>query len=73
EMGDPLDEIFQQVEQAAYTIYSHAEQKYTQENLRDSAIADYRQIIKLYPQTRWARVAQSKLKEIGLILEGAIL
>jgi len=73
EMSDPLDEVFRQVEQAAYTVFYHAEQKYTQMNLRDSAIADYRQIIKLYPQTRWARVAQSKLKEIGLILEGAHL
>jgi len=68
---DPLAEIHRQVEQAAYTIYSHAELKYEQTDLRESAIEDMEQIVKLYPQTRWARVAQKKLNEIRLDLKGA--
>jgi len=72
-MGDPLDEIHRQVEQAAFNFFELAGKKYEEMNLKDSAIADYQMIIKLYPQTRWARLAREKLKETGLILQGAIL
>ena len=68
---DPLAEIRRQVEQAAYTIYYHADLKYNQMDLQESAIKDMEQIVKLYPQTRWARVAQKKLNKIRLDLKGA--
>ena len=67
---DPLEEVRRQVEQAAYTIYSHAELRYGQMDLQESAIKDMEQIVKFYPQTRWARVAQDKLNEIRSDLKG---
>ena len=43
---DPLAEIRRQVEQAAYTIYYHADLKYNQMDLQESAIKDMEQIVK---------------------------
>jgi len=70
---DPLEEVRRQVEQAAYTMVYHADLKYNKLNLKDSAIQDFQRVIKLYPQTRWAQVAQNKLSEIRYNRKGALL
>ena len=70
---DPVAEIQRQMDKAAYTMVYHADRKYNQINLKDSAIQDYQRVVKLYPQTRWAEVARNKLSEIRYNLKGALL
>ena len=70
---DPLEEVRRQVEQAAYTVVYHADLKYTRMNLKESAIEEFQRVIQLYPQTRWAAVAQAKLSEIRFNQKGNIL
>jgi septal ring factor EnvC (AmiA/AmiB activator) len=61
---DPLAQIQQQLEDAAFTTLYLADRKYNEMNLKDSALRDYHQIIKLYPQTKWAQTARQRLTEI---------
>ncbi|MFC1782083.1 hypothetical protein ACFL02_00690 [Planctomycetota bacterium] len=70
---DPLAEVRRQVEQAAYTMVYHADLKYKQMDLKESAIEDFQRVIQLYPQTRWAAVAHKKLDEIHNNQKGSIL
>ena len=73
ELGDPLEEVKQQLEKAACTIVYYADRKYNELNLIESAIADYQQVIKLYPQTIWAQKAQNRLENIENQFEGDLL
>jgi tetratricopeptide (TPR) repeat protein len=70
---DPLAEVRRQVEQAAYRIVYQADLKYKQADSKESAIEDYERVLRLYPQTRWAMVAQAKLSEIRFDQKGNIL
>lgn len=70
---DPVEEVRRQVEQAAYTMVFHADLKYNQMDLKESAVEDFQRVIQLYPQTRWAAVAHKKLDEIHNIRKGSIL
>lgn len=62
--SDPLAEVNRLVERAALVTLYQADRKYNELNLKESAIADYRQVIKLYPETRWAKRARQRLAEI---------
>ena len=61
---DPVEEVRQQMDKAAFIIVYQADRMYRELNLHESAIASYRQSIKLFPQTRWADVARERLAEI---------
>jgi hypothetical protein len=61
---DPLEEIIRQRERAALIILYHADRKYNEPNLRESALTDYHQLIQLFPDTRWAEAARKRLAEI---------
>ncbi|MBN1846888.1 MAG: hypothetical protein JW810_14475 [Sedimentisphaerales bacterium] len=61
---DPLDELTRQVERAALVTLYQADRKYQELDLQDSAIADYRRLIELYPDTRWAQTARMRLATI---------
>ena len=62
---DPLEEIREQVDTAAFYIVYQADRKFNELNLKDSAIADYRRVIELFPQTQSAEVARKRLENIG--------
>jgi hypothetical protein len=66
-MKDPLVEVKEQLDKAAFIIVYQADRKYNELDLKESAIADYRQVIKLYPQTMWAEKAQERLNGIDQI------
>jgi hypothetical protein len=62
--SDPLAEVNRLIERAALVTVYQADRKYNELDLKESAIADYRQVIKLYPETRWAERARQRLTEI---------
>jgi hypothetical protein len=64
QQGDPSAEVNRLVERAALVILYQADRKYNELDLKESAIADYRQVIKLYPETRWAESARQRLADI---------
>ena len=61
---DPLEDVRRQVEKAAFTTLYQADRMYRELNLRDSALASYRQVILLFPDTPSAKVARQRLSEI---------
>jgi len=63
---DPLAEVNRLVERAALVILYQADRKYNELNLKESAIADYQQVIQYYPNTRWAESARQRLAEIEI-------
>ncbi len=64
QQSDPLTETNRLVERAALVILYQADRKYNELDLKESAMADYRQVIQLYPKTRWAEGARQRLKDI---------
>ena len=62
--SDPMAEVNRLVERAALVTLYQADRKYNELDLKESAIADYRQVIKYYPETRWAKQARQRLAEI---------
>ena len=62
---DPLDEIQEQVEKAAFITVYQADRMYNELGLPESAIESYEQAIKLFPNTRAARTARNRLADIG--------
>lgn len=63
-LGDPLEELEQQVDQAALTIYYQANRKLHELNLKEEAIADFQKVIKLFPKSFWAEKAQEQLQQL---------
>ncbi|OQA00066.1 MAG: hypothetical protein BWY71_00847 [Planctomycetes bacterium ADurb.Bin412] len=63
-MKDPLEEVRQQVEKAAFVLVYQADRKLSEYNLRDSALADYHQAVKYFPDTLAAQKARQKITEL---------
>jgi hypothetical protein len=63
-IGDPLEEVQEQVEKTAFILVYQADRMYQQRNQRDSALATYNRVIELFPQTRSAQTARERLSEI---------
>jgi len=61
---DPVEETQRQVDKTAFILVYQADRLYRQSNKTDSAVRAYNQVIKLFPQTRWAEVARQRLTEI---------
>jgi hypothetical protein len=53
-------------EKAAYVIVREAQRKVTELNLTESGIRDYKQVLKLYPDTQAAEQARQCLQELGI-------
>jgi hypothetical protein len=68
--ADPVQEVNDQVERAALTIVYQADRMYRELNLRESAIASYKQTIEFFPHTHWAKVAKDRLAEIQAAGQG---
>ncbi len=61
---DPLEDVRQQVEKAAFITLYQADRMYRELNLREAALESYRQVISLFPDTPSAQIAQQRLSEI---------
>jgi len=61
---DPAEQIALSVEEAAFVILHHADRVRQEDSGREAAVAAYRQVVTLFPRTRWAEVARKRLSEI---------
>ena len=61
---DPLEEVRQQVDKTAFTLVYQADRLYSELNQTDSAIENYKRVIELFPENRWAKVARQRVSEI---------
>jgi len=64
-LGDPLEKMKRQMDDVALAIYYQANRKLTELNLREDAVAEFRQVIRLFPESIWAEKAQEKLQELN--------
>ena len=63
-ISDPREEIERQVDKTAFVLVYEADQLYRELNETESAVEAYEQVIRLFPQNRWANVARQRLAEI---------
>ena len=61
---DPIEEMQKQADKTAFVLIYQADYMYRELNLKSDAIEQYNQIIKLFPENRWATMAKQKLLEI---------
>jgi len=61
---DPLEEISKQVDKTAFILVYQADRLYSELNQTDSAVQTYNRVIELFPENRWAKVAQQRITEI---------
>ena len=63
-INDPLEEVQKQVDKTAFILVYQADRLYRELNQTNSAIENYNRVIELFPENRWAKVAQQRLSEI---------
>jgi tetratricopeptide (TPR) repeat protein len=61
---DPLEEVQKQVDKTAFILVYQADRMYRELNQTDSAVENYKRVIELFPDNRWAKVARERLEEI---------
>jgi tetratricopeptide (TPR) repeat protein len=61
---DPMREMDAQVDKTAVLLIYQADRLYKELNQTESAVAQYKEIIQLFPKNRWADVARERLAEI---------
>jgi tetratricopeptide (TPR) repeat protein len=61
---DPLEVMRKQVDKTAFMLVYQADRLYNQLNQTDSAVENYKRVIELFPENRWAKVARQRLEEI---------
>jgi len=63
-IGDPREEIRQQVERTALILVFQADKMYRELGQKSSVMQAYSRVIELFPQSRWAKVARQRLVDI---------
>jgi tetratricopeptide (TPR) repeat protein len=58
------EEIEQQVDKTAFVLVYEADKLYHELNQTESAVEAYEQVIRLFPNNRWAHVARERLAKI---------
>jgi tetratricopeptide (TPR) repeat protein len=61
---DPVREMDAQVDKTASLLIYQADRLYKELNQTESAVAQYKEVIQLFPKNRWADVARERLAEI---------
>jgi hypothetical protein len=61
---DPRVQIRQQIDGAAFTLLSQGDRLYRELALREPAAAAYREVIRLFPESCWAAVAEQRLAHL---------
>jgi TolA-binding protein len=62
-IGDPLEKMKRQADKTALVIYYYANRKLTELNLEKEAVAEFQQVIRLFPESIWAEKSQEKLQQ----------
>ena len=62
---DAAERIAREAEETAFIIVYDADRLREQPGRTQSAIAGYREAVRLFPQTKWGEVARKKLAQIG--------
>jgi tetratricopeptide (TPR) repeat protein len=62
---DPVQRAQQQVDQTALTLLQQGDHLYRDLGLPQPAADSYRRTVRLFPQTRWAGLAQQRLHEMA--------
>lgn len=63
-IGDPLEEIREQVDKTAFMLVYQADRMYRELGLKKSAVRAYDRVIELFPESPSAKVARQRLSEI---------
>ncbi|MBN1795889.1 MAG: hypothetical protein JW804_04390 [Sedimentisphaerales bacterium] len=63
-MDDSLNQVRLEFDKTAFILVNNANRMYDELDMKRPAIEEYKRIISLYPQSRWAEVAKQKLLEI---------
>ncbi|MBN1362900.1 MAG: hypothetical protein JW993_20040 [Sedimentisphaerales bacterium] len=61
---DPREELRRQADRTAFTLVYQADRFYRELNQAQSAIEAYEQVIRLFPESRWADEARERLAKI---------
>ncbi len=61
---DPAEELQRQADETAFTLVYQADRMIREMNQTESALEAYEQVIRLFPQNRWADVARERLARI---------
>jgi DNA repair exonuclease SbcCD ATPase subunit len=61
---DPIEEVQKQVDKTAFILVYQADRLYRELNQTDSAVENYKRVIELFPENRWAKVARQRLEQI---------
>lgn len=61
---DPAQELQRQAEKAAFALVYQADRMIGEMNQTQSAVETYEQVIRLFPENRWAEVARERLARI---------
>lgn len=61
---DPAEKLAQQADKTAFTLVYQADRFYRELNQAQSAIETYEQVIRLFPESRWADEARERLAKI---------
>ena len=61
---DPIEEMQKQMDKTAFILVYQADRLYRELDQTDSAVENYKRVIELFPENRWAKVARQRLKEI---------
>jgi len=63
-IDDPLEKVKEQIEKTAFIIVYQADKKWQRPSQRAAAIADYKTVLRLFPDTRSAEQAKQRLAQI---------
>lgn len=61
---DPVRQMEQQVDRSAFLLLYQADRLYKELNQTESAVATYKEVIRLFPENQWANVARERLSQI---------
>lgn len=61
---DPVEQVRLELERTACIMVYQANRMYQELDLPESAVKSYRQVIELFPETHWAKVARQRLTKI---------
>jgi hypothetical protein len=62
---DPVQRAQQEVDQTAFTLLQQGDHLYHDLGLKQPAADSYRRTVRLFPETRWAGLAEQRLKEMA--------
>jgi hypothetical protein len=69
-MEDPIEQVRREFDKTGSIIVSSGDRLYRDYNLKSQAIDEYKRVIRLMPESKWAEVARQRINDIRLIKAG---